>query len=56
MWIVKKFESFNRLGREEIIQLVLDEFTIVEDPNGKCIHSYDYGELAIYIADRLLKK
>tara|TARA_R110000822_G_scaffold293414_1_gene415446 strand:+ start:298 stop:531 length:234 start_codon:yes stop_codon:yes gene_type:complete len=44
------------MKQEEIEQLVLDVITMTEDPNGKCVHSYDYEELARDIAERLVKK
>ena len=44
------------MEQEEIEQLVLDVVTMTEDPNGKCVHSYNYEELARDIAERLVKK
>tara|TARA_R110000796_G_scaffold184062_1_gene300645 strand:+ start:3030 stop:3173 length:144 start_codon:yes stop_codon:yes gene_type:complete len=44
------------MEQEEIEQLVLDVVTMTEDPNGKCVHSYDYEELARDIAEKLVKK
>ena len=44
------------MKQEEIEQLVLDVVTMTEDPNGKCVHSYNYEELARDIAERLVKK
>lgn len=56
MKIVKKFENFSKLELDEIKQLVLDAITMMEDPNGKCVHSYDYEELARDISDQLYRK
>lgn len=44
------------MKQEEIEQLVLDVVTMTEDLYGKCVHSYDYEELARDIAERLVKK
>jgi hypothetical protein len=44
------------MKQEEIEQLVLDVVTMTEDPNSKCVHSYNYEELAKDIAERLIKK
>jgi hypothetical protein len=44
------------MKQEEIEQLVLDVVTMTEDPNSKCVHSYNYEELARDIAERLIKK
>ena len=44
------------MEQEEIEQLVLDVIVMTEDPNGKCVHSCYYEELARDIAERLVKK
>ena len=44
------------MKQEEIEQLVLDAITTTEDPNSKCVNSYDYEELSRDIAERLVKK
>jgi hypothetical protein len=44
------------MKQQEIEKLVLDVVTMTEDRNSKCVHSYNYEELARDIAERLVKK
>ena len=44
------------MNEKEIEQLILNAINMSENPNGKCIHSCDYEELARDIAESLVKK